>query len=480
VTDPQEPAEPPFAPVVHAGFPSFLRLAPRYLRNPIDFFDAVHARYGPSVLFDRLDRRLRPTPPFIVTRDPALARLVLNDRRWRSSALTLQGPRRSAQRRLRGSLFRMRGGRHHAHRTLVGPMLQKKAVEGYHGVMIQAVEGVIGAWKAGETRDLAPDLKTLARMVASLALFGHRDAAESAQIGEMAADWAHDSWRLLPNLLPFDRPGLPYRRMLAKADELERVILGVIARKRREGLPDDDLLTRLIRANAEEGRLTDAELVSHANVLFLAAHETTAYALDWTLYLIAQHPGVAERVCAEIDDVVGSGLPEASDLERLGLLDRVIRESLRLVPIVPCGARIAGSPVELPGLSLPKRARVLIPYHHMQRDPDVYPEPDRFDPDRWIDFEPPPYSYLPFSAGPHICIGITFAQHTMRLALTTMLQRFHYAIEPGARIDRRVSFTVSPRRGLPVRILPTDAPFERVPVRGDVLRMVDHEAHPVR
>lgn len=448
-------------------------MAPLYLRDPIDFFEKIHARFGPTVMFERPTGGLRRTHPLLITSDPVLVRQVLLDRHCRSSALTLRGPKGSAQRRLRRGLFRMHGRPHREHRVLVGPALQKRAVEGYHGVMMQGVESVLCRWKAGEVRDVAPDMKSMGRLVASLALFGHRDAEESTRIGEMAEDWASDSWRLLPNLLSFDSPGLPYRRMLKKADRLERVILEVIERKRAEGLAGDDLLTRLIRANADDWGLTDAQLVGHANILFLAANETTANSLTWTLYLLAQHPDLASRVCAEIDAVLGGDPPQAEQLEKLELLDRVIRESLRLIPIVPYGARVAEAPVDLPELQLPRKSRVLIPYHVMHHDPTIFPRPNRFDPDRWIGFEPPPYSYLPFSAGPHVCIGIAFAQHTMRLALTMILQRFRFSVVSGSRVDRRVTVTVAARPGLPMRILPADGRFERVVVRGDVLRMVD-------
>lgn len=449
-----------------------LREAVAFHRDPLVFFRRLRDRYGETVIFPRQIGRLSRRRPLLVSSDPRVLRQVLTNPCFRNSTLALPGPAGSAQRRLRRSLFRMWGDEHRRHRRVVAPALAKRAVESYADTMVRVSDSVLDRWRPGELRDVAPDMKELARLVSSTALFGLRDVEASARIGALAESWWAESYHLPTRLLAADFPGSPHRRMLRKAERLQAAVGEMIARKRAEGLKEDDLLTRLIRAREEQAGITDGDLVGHANILFLAAHETTAYALDWTLFLLAQHPEVARDVCDELSPL-GGRAPAAAELEALPLLERVIRESLRLLPVVPYGARIAQRPVEIAGFSLPRKGRVYMPFFLMHHDARYFPEPRRFRPERWLAGEPPPYTYLPFSAGPHMCIGMSFAMQTLVVAIARVMQRFRLSLAPGARIDRRVTVTLAPRRGLPMRIAAPDGRFERAPVRGDVLDFVE-------
>jgi len=170
--------------------------------------------------------------------------------------------------------------------------------------------------------------------------------------------------------------------------------------------------------------------------------------------------------------VLAGELPTLDGLDRLPALDRAIDESLRMIPIVPFGARIAAERVQIGGIDLPRKGRFLVPFHVLHHDARIFPDPGRYDPDRWIDFEAPPFTYLPFSAGLHMCIGVNFAKLSMKMTLAMMLQRFRLRVIDGARIARRVTVTVAPRHGLPVELCPADAGWERRPVRNEIPDLV--------
>lgn len=460
------------APIVDVGLRELAKFAPAFQRDPLDVFLRLRAAFGPSIAFERPGRSRDRKRTVVVTCDPALIHDLVTDPTLRSSGLTIAGEHGSSHRRIRQGLFRMHGDEHRRHRLLIGGTLQKKAVETTAATMAVVVDDFANEWRPGSVRDLAADMKELARRVAATILFG-LGVEESARIGAMAEDWWADNFKTLPQLLEFDWPGLPYHRMHRKAERLESVLLDVIAR-RREALADsgtDDLLAGLIRAGDERGALSDAELVGHTSILFLAAHETTAYALTWTLLLLSQHPNTAVRLVDELDGQLGGRAPLPSD--ELPFLGRVIRESLRVLPVVPYVTRVAQAPLTLGGREFSRRTRAILPFYAMHLDPELFPEPRRFDPDRFAGPEPTPYTYLPFGAGPHLCVGINFAQQTLRIALATLLQRFRFTLVEGTRVDHRVTVTIAPKRAIPIRVEAPDAAFERVALRGSINRLVD-------
>jgi len=461
------------APWHQVGLAGLLPLALGYQRDPLLGFMRVRERYGPTAVFARPLNGRRFVRPIVVTTDPPLLRRLLLDPRFRNSSLTLSGPRESAHRRLRRSIFRMHGEEHRRNRRLITPAMQKKNVEGLHDSMAAVIDEVLDHFRCGETRDLAADMKDIARQIAAASLFGLSDLQESARMGHQVEDWLGDSFKLLPRALPYDLPRSPFRKMLGKAEELERVGLALVQRKRDENYRGSDLLTHLVRRHDQVGDLSESELLGHLHILFLAAHETTSHALSWTLLLLAQHPEIFERVCQEVRSQISDDRPHPSDLAKLPLLDHSIDEALRLFPIVPFGARIASEDVEIEGHQLPRKTRVLIPFATLHHDPDYFPEPRRFHPDRWSGWEPTPYTYLPFSAGLHMCIGVPFAKQSMLLALSMLLRRFSLQLPEGLRVDRFTTITMSPRPGIPARLLPPESMPHSVSIRGTARDLVD-------
>ncbi len=217
-------------------------------------------------------------------------------------------------------------------------------------------------------------------------------------------------------LVPNDRFSEGYEELLGYAEELEAEVLGMIRRRRESGAPGNDVLSILVRTHDEEGGLSDEELVGQAAVLFGAAHMTTAHSLTWTLLLLAHHPSVMRRLWDEIGGDCESqptnnpqfairnpkslgSLPKGDDLS---FLDCAVKESMRLLPASAYSQRINTVAVQLGPLHLPRGTGIVftpIVTHHLA---DLYPEPEKFVPDRWRTLRPSPYAYHPFGAGPQV------------------------------------------------------------------------------
>jgi cytochrome P450 len=163
------------------------------------------------------------------------------------------------------------------------------------------------------------------------------------------------------------------------------------------------------------------------------------------------------------------------DLGDAAALDRVISESMRLLPATPClFLRRVAQPVELGGERLAEGAIVIVSPLITHRDPKLYPEPARFVPDRWHELAPGPYDYMPFGAGPRRCAGAGFAGQTIQLALSALLARARPALDPGTRVSRRVrGIVLGPKYGMPMRFVAPGDRVTRAPLRGDIDELVD-------
>lgn len=442
------------------------RAALAFQRDPILALRRLRARHGPTVAFARGTRGAHPRL-YVVTSDPELARRVLGDRAFRGSGLALSGPRGSAQRRIRQGLFRLHGDEHDRVRRLLAPALGRAGIESRAATMRSIVETHFASWRPGDRRDLAGETRQLALALAARTLFPDADPAAVAGLAAGQADWLRRNGAVLTRLLPFDLPGTPYRRLLARAEELERGVRQIVDARAAAAREGDDLLSRLLRTGEVAGAGDGAALAGHLNVLLLAAHETTAHALAWTLFLLAQHPGVSERLARELGPSAPTGASGAP------FLDAVVRESLRLFSVVPYILRVATEPLRIDGCEMGAGSRVVVCVDVMHTLEQHFPSPLRFAPERWLDATFRPRAYLPFGAGDHVCPGRSFALDSLALVIAHAIRRLRWRLRPLARIDRRVGIVLAPRRGLPIEVLEPDAPFERVAVRGDVHDLVD-------
>jgi cytochrome P450 len=202
---------------------------------------------------------------------------------------------------------------------------------------------------------------------------------------------------------------------------------------------------------------------------------TSANALTWTLLLLSQHPRVAADLLDELEGVLGGDAPSVESLARLPLLDRVVKESLRVITPVPFNGRIVARPTELGGYTLPEGTEVFVSIYHTHHMPELYPRPEAFDPRRWESINPSVYEYHPFSAGPRMCIGATFAVLELKIVLSMVVQRYRLELAPRARIDRVGVIVLTSKKGLPMTLHRQDRAFDRGVggVRGNVREMVE-------
>ncbi len=235
---------------------------------------------------------------------------------------------------------------------------------------------------------------------------------------------------------------------------LDETVQGMIDARRQNPGEHADLLARLLEVRDEDDgeRMSDKQVRDEVLTLFVAGHETTATALAWAVYLLGKHPEIYAAAEREADALVHA--PTVADLPRLGLALRVVKEALRLYPPVYLDARQAIGDTTLDGVAIREETVALFSPYALHRRPDLWPDPERFDPDRFLpaaEQKRSRYAWLPFGVGPRVCIGMGFALMEGQLLLARLLQRFRFELmgeeEPSTR-----SATLRPKHGVRVRV----------------------------
>jgi cytochrome P450 len=249
-------------------------------------------------------------------------------------------------------------------------------------------------------------------------------------------------------------------------DDLDGIVYGVIERRTAEVANaahrerPRDLLQRLLDARDEQGDgdgLSPREVRDQLVTLYLAGHDTTAHALSWTFYLLSRNPSVQRALERELQRVLGGRVPSYEDLPALGLVERVIKEAMRIYPPVMAIPRRALHDTSIGRYAVPAGSEAIIWVYRTHHDPRFFPEPERFLPER---FEPaaidarPKHAYLPFGAGQRACIGQTFAMIEAQLIVATFAQRLELRYARKRPPGLRLGVTLAPKGGLPMRITP--------------------------
>ena len=440
--------------------------------DPAGCMMRLHREHGPLAQL-RGDDGMALTFAF----DPEHNRTVLSDgKRFHSKFFAVRGSRKSAQRRVTSGLLTMNGRDHKRHRRMVMEPFAKKVIPQYHEALSGLTGELLDGWTAGETVDVHAEMNAYMRKLTSAILFGLDDPELAYSTGEKIDRWVHLNHETGMGAMVSDETYLGhYDRLLALAEDLEGDVRAMVE-ARRGRPPGRDVLSILIDAAERDGDggITDMELVGHVTLLFGAAHLTTAHSLTWTLFLLAQHPDIARAVAAEVDAGVAGDLVAPGEADALPLFDRVLKESQRILPASGYSQRVTAEPVSLGPLDLPAGSPVIFTPYVTHRLPDLYPDPDRFLPDRWLDLKPPSYSYIPFGGGPRLCLGSLLATTVLKTAIPSVLKRFRVSVEAGARVDAKIISTMfGPTTPVPMELHPADGAWERRPVSGDVCELVD-------
>ena len=372
------------------------------------------------------------------------------------------------------ALSLLNGERHKQQRRLMTPAFHNSVLPLYLQEIVESVDDFFCRWKPGEVVDLyqAMDLFTISM---SMRIFVGMEPDEE---GQHFADHFEKVLRLLFDpfvfLLPYNLPGFPYRQLIIHGGRLERELKDLIQRRRAKGLGGIDTLSMFLQAHDEDGTMmTDNEIVGETVAVFRGGSKTSASALTWIIFLLTQHPAVYACLVEEFAGTLRGAVPTFDQLKQLPLLEGVVREGLRLVPPVVWGVRYSVEDFNLGDYHFKKGNSVIYSSHVTHHMPEIYKDPYRFDPYRWETIRPSPYEYFPFNAGPRRCLGAEFATMELMITLAILLQRFHFTLLPDQNIHR-IGLTGSiPKYGVKVRLENMNAPFTKVPVRGNVHQLVD-------
>ncbi len=357
-------------------------------------------------------------------------------------------------------------------RRIANPAFHHDRIAHFSEVMVRCAEEAADSWAeamaSGEPLNVAREMMRLTLRVIGFTMLSTDVGSAASSVGSALDDLLHVTIHRIKDIvvapLAFPTPG--NRRFLKARATLDEVVLGIIAERRREGATGKgDLLEMLMTArDPETGEgMTDAQLRDEAMTIFTAGHETTANALAWTLYLLSLHPGWERRLRAEIAEVVGTRPPRLEDLPKLVLVERAVKESMRLFPPVWGLERSVLEDDVVGGYEIPRGSWVFMSPYRVHRDARFWENPEGFDPERFTpEAEAARHkaAYLPFSLGPRKCIGEGFAMLEARLLLASLLRRAKLELVPGRPVVPEPTVTLRPKGGLWMHVRPADRRFE--------------------
>jgi cytochrome P450 len=446
-------------------------------------------------LFERMNRergdiaRLRALhSSFVFVNSPALVHEVLVEK---AKCFGKSASLRGASRPLAGNgLFTSDGDHWRRQRKLMAPLFTATQVARYAGETADCAEDAAAKLAVGEIVDASRLTMHVAMRVAGKTLFGIDTLDEADELGAALTTllgWANDALgsavfaaqsilvdgvyelleRFAPRLAaraepyrdaanePIHWPGESTRRLEAAVRIVDDRVARMIAERRASGIERRDLLSLLLSARDEDGHaMSDRELRDEILTLFVAGHETTAAGIAWALYLLARHPDAYARARAEAEALAGRKAT-AADLPRLGFCLRAFKEAMRIFPPFPTLGRRCLTDVTVGGYDLPRGTLLIVSPWALHRRPDLWPDPERFDPAR---FEPAAeqardkLAYLPFGAGPRVCIGAHFSLMEGPIVLATLLARADLELATRAVIEPEAGASLRPKGGVPMRV----------------------------
>ncbi|MCK2237467.1 MULTISPECIES: cytochrome P450 [unclassified Crossiella] len=398
---------------------------PAMSRDPLQFLQNLR-RQGELVAF-----HLGARPVYLVNAPELIRQVLVTD-----AAKFHRGKVfRKARQLLGNGLATADNPEHHEQRRIVQPAFHRARITGYAAIMRAEIERITAAWPEGARFRLDEQMAELTLNVTAKSLF-HTDFSQAA-VAEIHRSLAPvlngvTSRALLPEFLEH-LPTPANRRFDEALLRLTAIVDQAIDDYRASGVDHGDLLSMLVTGEP----VPDEEIRAQVLNLLMAGTETTATALSWLGYELAAHPAIADRVRAELTKVLGDRPAGPWDLPELSYVDRVITETLRLHTPVWLLMRTSVEPVRLGGADLPAGTEVLVVPPTLHRDPLLYPDPLRFDPDRWLHPEAKLWRrtrFFPFGGGAHHCVGDNFAWTEMALTVAAVYRRWDLRLAPGARV----------------------------------------------
>jgi cytochrome P450 len=424
-----------------------------FVRRPFALLEACVRRYG-----DCFTVRLLGMPPGVVLSDPEAIRdlLAADD----DTVVAGESNARLLEPILgQHSLLVLDGPRHLRERRLMLPPFHGERMHVYGRIIRDITVRAMSEWPLGRPFPIHHEMQRITLEVILQAVFGVDDAAQRDRLRSS----------ILRFLALLDGPGAamiairaaqidlgrltPWGRFVHRRREVNRAISAAIAHRRAAGTSGrDDVLSMLIDARDDDGgAMSDQELRDELFTLLMAGHETTATSLGWIFWCVLERPEVEEGIRAEVRQRVGEGALDPRRVSELTYLDAVIKETARLHPITDGVGRLLKRPMRLGRLYLPAGTGVSPSAYLTHRRPDLWPEPERFRPERFICTHPSPYAFFPFGGGVRRCLGAAFATYEMKVVVAEVLSRAQLRVAPGYRphVVRR-AVTLAASGGVPV------------------------------
>jgi len=415
----------------------------------LDFLLETAREYGPLASL-----RVGPKRVFLATRPDLIEQVLVKDAKHYIKHFGA----RAFKPVLGNGLVTSEGAYWQRQRKLVQPAFLRTRVRSYAPVMADLTEETLQSWVPGQSVRINYEFEALTSKIALKTLFDLDDDGDRERFSD-TLKFAFDlmTARLRQVLkFPLWIPTPQNLRLTRAIAELDRTVQGFIAAGRSRGTVGDDLLSRLVFAQHEDGsQMNDQELRDEAMTLYLASHETTALTLTWSWYLLSQHKRVEDKLVSEWQRVLAGKMPSADDVARLPYTSSVIAESMRLFPPVYVVGREATTDLELGGYRVKRGYTVLMSQWVNHRDPEYFPDPEAFRPERWengLAKRIPKFAYYPFGGGQRICVGNSFALMEAAIILAAVGQRYKFTLDPEAVIEIKPQITLMPAHDIPVTL----------------------------
>lgn len=343
-------------------------------------------------------------------------------------------------------------------RKLMQPAFHAARIRDYADIMAAYTRDMVTSWAAGDVKAIDAELTQLTLRIIAKTMYDVDLRAETQALGGLMKELLTVAEEQLKMTLlpPAWLPTRQNRRQRATLQAVRDRLEAIIEERRASGKDHGDLLSMLLAARDEDGNpMPRAQVLDECITLFVAGHETTAAALTWTWYLLAQHPEIARRLNDEVNSVLGKDPITFEKLAQMPFLEAVVKETLRLYPPAFGFGRSVIEPFQAGGVDFPKGAVLLFSTYVTHRRPDLWDAPDAFRPERFLDAEQQPdrYTYLPFGAGPRICLGNMFAMLEAQVVLATMLQHVNLQRTDNAPVILDTVVTLRPRDPLYMQVL---------------------------
>jgi cytochrome P450 len=427
--------------------------------NPIALFEHLTETYGPTTHY-RLGRA-----HIVFTTEPEFIREILVNQ---PQNFIKERTQRRMKILLGEGLITSDGEVHNRQRRIVAPAFHRRRVQAYGGMIAGSAATLRRQWKSRETIDIASQMMRLALEIVARTLFNtgvNNDVLEINDQVNIIME-LYNYLIALPRAEAYLHFPLPRLARFRRArSRLHAVIERMIAAQRAAQVDRGDLLSMMLASRDEESDhsgMTDEQLRDEVLTIFLAGYETVANALTWTWYLLAQNPMAEARFHAEVDEVLGRGggnnggrLPTVEDLPRLRYTEMVLSEAMRLYPPAWAMGRASITDIELGPYRLPPNTSFLFSQYIIQRSARYFPDPLRFDPDRFLPENKanrPRFAYFPFGGGARQCIGEAFAWMEGVLILATIAQKWRLRLVPGQAVDVQPKITLRPK--YPILVVP--------------------------